>query len=208
MLERQPWHWFCTLTFRPKHEGPRGGVHPEKGDKAFRYFVSNLNRHLYGRNWHRRPHGGVVWARGQELHKDGRIHFHAVMASPDVDLNSLTRRMDWVDWWWKEYGIARIEKPESQAAVSGYVSKYVAKDGEVDFSSNFGRYVPPALEFWDVKPPGLDKRHPAPVAEGEPRTGREMRALGNVRCLTLPVCPQFLLIPRYSESTEDSETSL
>ncbi|KFN42144.1 hypothetical protein N789_14675 [Arenimonas oryziterrae DSM 21050 = YC6267] len=120
-------------------------MHPEKADKAYCLFVSHLNGALYGRNWHRKPHGGGVWARGQEFHKSGRIHFHAVLAAPQVDLNAVARRLDWMDWWFKHFGIARIERPASQDDVAAYVSKYVTKDGEVDLSRNFGRYVPPSL---------------------------------------------------------------
>lgn len=191
MLSRQSWHWFVTLTFKPKHEGPRGGVHPEKADKAFRLLASCINRECFGKNWHRRPHGGVVWARGQEFHRSGAIHFHAVMAAPAVDLNSLTRRMDWVDWWWREFGIARIEPPQSQQDVCDYVSKYVVKDGEVDFSPNFGRYVAPALVFSDAPSPRAASWKRAPSSDGEPPAGSQQpdsrRAF---RCLTLKNRPE------------------
>lgn len=145
LLSRQPWHWFATLTFKPKHEGRAGGVHPEKGDKAFRLLVSSINRDLYGPRWHKKRHGGLVWARGTELHKDGRIHFHGLISCVERDLNEVERRLSWMDWWAKDFGWARIEKPESQDDVCGYVSKYVVKDGEVDFSPNFGRVLPPSL---------------------------------------------------------------
>lgn len=195
LLARQPWHWFVTLTFRPDHERPTGGVHPEKADKAFRVLISKINRECYGVRWYKRPDGGVVWARGQEFHKDGRIHFHALAAAPTADLNSLTRRMRWVDWWWREFGIARIEAPRSQADVNAYVSKYVVKDGEVDFSPNFGRYVPPALDFGHAAPPTPTS---SPRHLPESLSAREGNAAGQPsrasRCLTLPVRPQLLLL--------------
>lgn len=191
MLARQSWHWFVTLTFKPKHEGPRGGVHPEKADKAFRLLASCINRECFGKNWHRRPHGGVVWARGQEFHRSGAIHFHAVMAAPEVDLNSLTRRMDWVDWWWREFGIARIEPPQSQQDVCDYVSKYVVKDGEVDFSPNFGRYVAPALQFSDAPSPRAASWKRAPGGDGEPPAGSQKpEGRRAFRCLTLKDRPE------------------
>jgi hypothetical protein len=148
LLIRHPWHWFASLTFRPAHESSKvGGVHPEKADKAFRVFISSINRELYGIRWSKKPHGGLVWARGQEFHKDGRIHFHALIASPTDDLNRIARRLDWIDWWYREFGIARIERPEYQDSVCSYVSKYVVKDGEVDFSRNFGRVSVPAISY-------------------------------------------------------------
>ena len=152
---------------------------------------------------YKRPDGGVQWARGQEFHKFGRIHFHALFAAPGVDLNTLTRRMDWVDWWWKEFGIARIEPPQSQHDVSRYVSKYVTKDGEVDFSPNFGRYVPPALQFRDASPPRSASNTGASAADAKRTVGLERRSLRASRCLTLPVCPQTALtIPTLREETD------
>lgn len=201
MLSRRPWHWFVTLTFRPDHERASGGIHPEKADKAYRVLLSKINRECYGVRWYKRPDGGLMWARGQEFHKSGRIHFHALCAAPTADLNTLTRRMRWVDFWWSEFGIARIEAPESQQAVNEYVSKYVTKDGEVDFSPNFGRYVPPALEFRDAAPPrptSTTGHQPQPLkrtgghAKGEPSLAS--------RCLTLPVRPQLLLLNRTHET--------
>ena len=195
MLSRRPWHWFVTLTFRPDHERNSGGVHPEKADKAFRVLLSKINRECYGVRWYKRPDGGLMWARGQEFHKDGRIHFHALAAAPDADLNSLTRRMRWVDWWWGEFGIARIERPESQQDVCDYVSKYVVKDGEVDFSPNFDRYVPPVLDFGNAPPPRATSNTghlPQPLK----RTGGQSTGTpeGASRCLTLPVRPQRPLL--------------
>lgn len=131
------WQWFMHFTFKPTLTTKHGGVHPERADKAFRYFISCLNRELYGPNWARNRFGGVVWARGQEWHKDGRIHFHAVAAAVNGDLNKLGRRLTWMDFWGREFGICRITPPESQQNCLDYITKYVAKGGEVDFSRNF-----------------------------------------------------------------------
>lgn len=149
IISRERWHWFATFTFRDKFEGPQGGVHPERADKAFRTLISRINRHIYGVRWYKRPDSQLIWARGQEFHKSGRIHFHAVIAAPDRDLNGSYRRMDAVDFWWDNFGIARIEAPESQESVADYISKYVAKDGEVDFSPNFGKCRAPRLALLD-----------------------------------------------------------
>lgn len=207
MLMRQRWAWFATLTFRGSHEGARSGVHPEKADKAYRFFVSCLNREIFGKNWHRKPHGGVQWARGQEFHKSGKIHFHAVLAAPEVDLNALARRMDWVDWWWKEFGIARIEPPQSQQDICSYVSKYVAKDGEVDFSPNFGRYQLPQFAFATQTAPPVASFKRAPGGDGEPRVGsQEGTPRGASRCLTLPVCLQKPLPTLITNTRQEKPT--
>ncbi len=145
---RERWHWFSTLTFKPAREGRRhGGVHPEAAGKSFGLLVSDLNTELYGKRWRevKRAEGGVVWACGTEFHRDGRIHFHSLLACPHCDLNVVARRLSWMDWWRDRFGFARIEQPASNEDVCGYVSKYVSKGGEVDFSRNFGATRPPPL---------------------------------------------------------------
>jgi len=196
-------HWFLTLTFRPKHESASGGIHPEKADKAFRVLLSKVNRHIYGPRWHKRPDGGIAWARGQEFHKSGRIHFHAIASAPTADLNTLARRMDWVDWWWREFGIARIEKPLSREDVARYVSKYVMKDGEIDFSPNFGRYVPPALDFRDAAPSKPTRYTSTPSAVAKHAEGSINGLREDSRCLTL----QKRLAPAYFQLPDHEETS-
>lgn len=147
LLTRVPWQMFATLTFRPDRGGRTGGMHPESAAKAFRFFVSSINRELYGREWGRRWHYGIQWATGQEFHKDGRLHLHAVLAAPTGDLYRLIRFDSWHTFWRKEFGNNRLERPRSQRDAAGYIAKYVAKDGEVDFSKNFGAWLPPPLSY-------------------------------------------------------------
>ena len=122
-------------------------MHPEAADKAFRFFISSINRDLYGNTWGKRWHRGLQWARGQEFHKDGRLHFHAVIAAPQNDLWHITRISRWHAWWLRENGFNRLERPRSQADIARYVSKYVTKGGEVDFSRNYGAWIPPLPQF-------------------------------------------------------------
>lgn len=174
LLLREDWHWFANLTFRPELETTHGGVHPEKASKAFRYWISKLNRALWGPNWAKRrsAHGGLIWARGQEFHKDGRIHFHAVMSSPTGDLNKQFSRLDAMQMWFKDFGIARIFRPEKQGDVCAYVSKYVVKGGEVDVSLNFGsvRSAPLDLDGLGLGVPKPATSRP-PATDGQPRSG-------------------------------------
>lgn len=145
LLMRNEWHWFANFTF-PVHKGSghNGSVHPEVADKAFRHWASQINRDLWGPRWHKKDHGGLIWARGEELTKAGRLHFHAVIASPVEDLNRQVRRFDAMEQWLRDQkGFARIYRPYSQADVCCYVSKYVSKGGEVEFSKNFGKVRTP-----------------------------------------------------------------
>jgi hypothetical protein len=204
LLSREPWHWFATLTFSPTKKitdkwtqkrvdvdrfHPLRGMHLEAADKAFRWWVFELNKRLYGGNWRRNPHGGVVWARGQEFHKSGRVHFHAVMAAPDGDLNRLASRYHWHELWYREFGRNQIEYPRSQDDVLGYVSKYVTKGGEVDFSQNFGKAQPPPMfDGWQDRMAGIHARPPA-LADDRSRRGDGQQGTprGEALSLTLPV---------------------
>lgn len=162
LLRPRPAHVFATLTFRPvKHytdrntgkvvavnrTGANGSVHPEAADKAFRYFVSCVNREVYGPKWNTRWHRGIQWARGSEFHKDGRLHFHALLSAPTADLNHLISRYTWHEWWYREFGRNQLEQPRSQHQVADYVSKYVVKDGLVDLSPNFGAWQPARPDY-------------------------------------------------------------
>jgi hypothetical protein len=202
LLAREPWHWFATLTFSPvktvtdRHSGkllrverfhPLRGMHLEAADKAFRWWMFEINKNLYGKNWRRIPHGGLVWARGQEFHKSGRVHFHAVIAAPDGDLNKLASRYHWHELWFREFGRNQIERPRDQDEVVGYVSKYVAKDGEVDFSQNFGKEQPPRLfDAEQDRTAGVLTRPAFVDDRSSTRAGPEAASHGALLSLTLP----------------------
>lgn len=187
LLRRYHVHCFATFTFRPlKHwtdkntgrvvavnrTGSNGGMHPEAADKAFRFFVSCLNREVYGPKWATRWHRGIQWVRGSEFHRDGRLHFHALLAAPTDDLNKLVSRYQWHEWWYREFGRNQIEQPRSQADVAAYVSKYVTKDGVVDFSPNFGAWQPPRPDYAVT----VQQSDLVGVAQHEPTTGGLMQA--------------------------------
>ncbi len=120
--------WFATLTFADR-------VHPEAALKRWRLFTNNLNRALYGRRWHKTDHGGVWWVLGIEYQKRQVIHFHTLMGA-EHDLNQAARRLSWMDYWNEIAGFARIEAIRSNDAALRYVTKYVVKDGEIEFSKN------------------------------------------------------------------------
>ena len=176
LLGRQHWQLFGTHTFRIQHAGRTGGVHPEKAVKAFRFFVSSINRELYGRDWGRRWHRGCTWAIGQELHKDGRLHLHSVIAAPTGDLYRLVRFSEWWRFWHSEFGNNRLERPRSLEHVAHYIAKYVSKGGEVDVSPNFGAWLPPPISYEAVPgQPALilaDQHHSDDLRTvGKPRAG-------------------------------------
>ena len=129
--------WFATFTFADR-------VHPEAAMKKWRLFSNNLNRVLYGRRWHKTCHGGVWWILGIEYQKRQVLHFHALMGSEE-DLNQTARRLTWMDYWNEIAGFARIEAIRSNDAALRYVTKYVVKDGEIEFSKNLRGPTQPRL---------------------------------------------------------------
>ena len=135
-LARFPMQWFCTFTFTED-------VHPERGAKLFRLFVRKLNQSLYGRHFERKGKDGVFWALAWEYQKRGVLHFHALRGDVE-DLNVRARRLDWMDIWHgfgKPAGFARIEAIDSQDAVRDYVTKYVAKGGQIDLSPSLRSFA-------------------------------------------------------------------
>lgn len=65
------------------------------------------------------------------------MHLHALMGDSN-DLNQMARRLTWMDRWQEMAGFARIEAVRSDDAALRYVTKYVIKDGEIEFSRNLG----------------------------------------------------------------------
>lgn len=121
------WEWFVTLTFTDD-------THPERALKLFCVWCSKLSRELYGRRWNEKEPFGVNWVVAVEYQKSGRVHLHALLLGVGD-----TRRLSWMDNWKaldKIAGFSRIEAVTNQVAVSSYVSKYVAKEGDLFFSKN------------------------------------------------------------------------
>lgn len=136
-LSPHPFQWFATLTFEKN-------VHPEAAIKRWRRFTNDLNRTLYGRRWMNQAHGGIQWVVATERQKRGVVHLHALLGD-DRNLDCIARRLTWMDRWHEMAGFARIESIKNDDAVIRYVTKYVIKDGEIEFSSNLGKSQQPQL---------------------------------------------------------------
>lgn len=137
-LVQFPWEWFCTLTFRDE-------IHPEAASKAFRYWVALINKDIFGNNWRRarRARGGLHWVCALEWQKRGVLHFHALVGGDRSvtgyaeDSLYVADRQHWSREWDRIAGFAKLDLIDDQAhAVHGYVSKYVAKGGQIDLSPN------------------------------------------------------------------------
>lgn len=130
-LSTQDWQWFVTFTFKEE-------IHPEAADKLFRVWINKVNRHIYGQRWRKKPSGGVKWVRALEWQKRGVLHYHALMANLGY-----ASREQWAAEWMKlgddsKAGFIRIDQyDDTKGGAEAYLSKYVAKDGDIDLSENF-----------------------------------------------------------------------
>ena len=132
LLSRYHWDLFGSLTFRDE-------THPESAHKRFRLFLSMLNRKLYGPRWWK--HGqGVSYCVAMERQQRGVLHFHVLLADPELTnlLKGSWFKLDgrWAnelnEMWNQVAGFARIEPIKVCELVQRYVSKYVVKGGEID----------------------------------------------------------------------------
>lgn len=121
------WDWWATLTFR---DPPYKAVGWTKvgwnyTGKAWDTFTRELGL--------RKGLHDLTWVRGREYqHWRGVPHFHALIGGVEG-----LRRMDMVDWWFQEYGIARIMPYDRGQGAGYYLCKYVVKElGDIQFSPN------------------------------------------------------------------------
>ena len=139
LLDRYPWEWFVTLTFTLP-------IHPEAAHKSMRVWIAKLNRVLFGPRWYKKPPRGVYWVAAEEYQKRRVLHLHLLMAGVGK-----ARRLTYLDLWpalGNKNGWARVEAVDSNAAVSRYLSKYVAKDGEIYFSDNLPDVTAGLAALW------------------------------------------------------------
>jgi len=119
------WEWFVTMTFRdPKI----GGTWTKPGwghaKRAWREFLKVMQP----------PLGTVGWVRCFEMQKErGVPHIHALVSGTQG-----FRRMDMVDWCYRQYGIARILPYNPKLGAGYYLCKYLTKElADVEFSATF-----------------------------------------------------------------------
>jgi hypothetical protein len=122
---------YATLTFKPANT-KTGSVHPERADKAFRYFLFNANREIYGyKNWYKNKRNGLLVARATEIGKIGsHLHYHCLISRVPENIKPEFFKERWEENGFSKIGICKNEKDASE-----YVAKdvYMAKGGEIDF---------------------------------------------------------------------------
>lgn len=119
------WDWWVTLTFREPPEYRPGWTKIGWGysGKAWGRFVTELGL--------RKGLHDVRWVRGREYQAwRGVPHFHGLIAG----VSELRRDDAWA-WWFKRYGLARIEPYDRSLGAGFYLCKYVTKElGDIQLS--------------------------------------------------------------------------
>lgn len=111
------WEWFVTMTFREPGPNQRGWTRPgwATAKRAWKELCGAAQPAL----------GGLAWVRMFEVQKwRGVPHIHGLVARTDPTV----RRMDLVDWAWREYGMARILAYDRSRGAGYYLCKYITKD--------------------------------------------------------------------------------
>jgi len=118
------WEWYATLTFRD----PADPARPDWTRIGWKAAQTALNR--FHHDLVMESDANPSWVAVMEMQRRGVPHWHMLVANvPDQ------RRMDWVDWWWDNFGIARILPYQAELGARYYLGKYLMKgQADIQFS--------------------------------------------------------------------------
>lgn len=142
------WDWYATLTYRPVEP-----TYTEYKERSGLVYQGKTYKVLDTPGWDKpgwkyttracdafltelgacKGIQDTWWFRARETqYWRGVPHFHLLIGGVK-DL----RRMDFVDWHFGKYGIARIEPYMQEMGAKYYLCKYVTKElGDIEFSPN------------------------------------------------------------------------
>lgn len=149
LAQDAPGHLFITSTTAERS-------HPERIGKFWRKVINEENCRLFGRAWSKRGEGlcAVV---AHERHKSGFPHAHLMIWHPQFDVldREVLEHRRLSRFCSNQLGWTRVEPVRVLLDVTGYVSKYVTKAGEIEFWGPIGtpqpRLAPPGVQ-WPVEP--------------------------------------------------------
>lgn len=119
------WDWYATLTFRDPNN-PKYPNWTKVGWKFAQRALSSLNTALVRMEDSQNP----LWVGVMELQQRGVPHWHALVGNVEEE-----RRLSWMDWWFSEYGIARILPYQAELGARYYLGKYLTKEvADIRFS--------------------------------------------------------------------------
>jgi hypothetical protein len=131
------WKYFITLTF-----GTEGIVTRDQAENSFRFLVQVLNQDLY-RNHYMRivGHSYFSYVVGFEHQKRGTLHMHVLVDQPIKF--SLVHSI-----WQKIAGWAWIVPVTDLNKAVSYISKYVAKEGDLVVWKQRNFKLPSFVPMW------------------------------------------------------------
>ncbi len=132
-LSNYSWSYFVTLTFRES-------LGPEAIERSIKRFTRVVHENVFGEFDEVRDVRDLYGVRYFPALERGccgekRLHAHVLIAGGEVlgDRLANARWTPWRQWWNREYGGLRIEKPRAQGDVAAYCTKYVLKGDESGF---------------------------------------------------------------------------
>lgn len=151
-LSGEPWDAFLTMTQDVNGTLQRAGpspllteetriwkrprlAHPEQLLKRFNVCREKFNRARYGRNWRKDDRNAMSAVIGVERHANYSAHAHALLRIPGGLTADEAR--SWQLVFTETGGFCKLELPRSQTHVLSYVTDYVTKRGELEFTANF-----------------------------------------------------------------------
>jgi hypothetical protein len=136
-LSRYEWAWLFTATFQSE-------IHPEAANKKFRVWASLLAESYLGRGWRRKHKRAPVWVRGLEWQRRAVLHYHALVTNIPRSYVEFETRKLYCDVWaaLDNAGFAWCDPCTGRDGAAAYLTKYVVKGGEIDFSSNARMAIP------------------------------------------------------------------
>jgi hypothetical protein len=132
LSELASWEWFATFTFRdpcnPRFPGWTK-VGWKSAHNALKKWNSAIMSECLGTLQPR-------WIAVMEFQQNrGVPHWHLLVANTGEE-----RRMDWVDWWYENYGIARILPYKQELGARYYLGKYLTKEiADIQFSGGLDK---------------------------------------------------------------------
>jgi hypothetical protein len=121
-----PWDLFVTLTSLEP-------IHPESLDKLSNQIIHKLNREIYGQNYYKTPNVGILVAKAIEMQKRDVLHSHMLMAGVP---EHFYRKDLWRFIWEKKGCVNTVEKYDSRLGAGYYLTKYVAKEANIEMYGN------------------------------------------------------------------------